>query len=197
MFTGIIKKTGLVNKLIKSNNGLDIYINSKIKLSNRDIGNSICCSGVCLTLTKIRNNLYKFYVSKETLKVSNFSSLKIGDLINLENSLKFGDKISGHLVQGHVDTKAIVKNVSFIGKSWFIDFTIPKNFKKYLIYKGSVAVNGVSLTVSKVFKSSFQVVIIPHTLKLTNLMYLKVKDFVNIEFDIIGKYINKFENEKN
>mgnify|MGYP006128016621 CR=1 FL=1 len=138
-----------------------------------------------------------FYISKETLNKTTFKSLKQGDLINLEKSLKYGDRISGHFVQGHIDTTCRITNIVHIGESWVISFKLPKMFKKYLVKKGSITINGVSLTISNMLINGFQIVIIPHTLKLTNLINLKSKDFVNIEFDVLGKYIKNFINEKN
>ena len=192
MFSGIIKHTGKINKIYKNNNNCIIEIFSNIKFLKSEIGSSISCSGACLTLEKYKKNLSKFYISKETLNRSNFKSSNKGDLINLEKSLKYGDRISGHFVQGHVDTTSEVKKIDFVGKSWFINFELEKKYMKYLIQKGSITVNGISLTVSKILKDGFQIVIIPHTLKLTNLMYLKKKDVVNIEFDVLGKYIKSF-----
>ena len=192
MFTGIIKHTGKINKINKKNNNCAIEVISKIKFSKLEIGSSISCSGTCLTLEKYKKNLSKFYISKETLDRTNFKFMDKGDLINLEKSLKFGDRISGHFVQGHVDTTSVVKSIDLIGKSWFINFKLLKKYKKYLVQKGSITINGVSLTISKILKDGFQVVIIPQTLKLTNLMYLKEKDVVNIEFDVLGKYIKGF-----
>ena len=192
MFNGIIKHTGKISKIYKNNNNCIIEILSKIKFSKNEIGSSISCSGACLTLEKYKGNLSKFYISKETLNRTNFKSSNKGDLINLEKSLKYGDRISGHFAQGHVDTTSIIKKIDFVGKSWFVNFKLPKKYKKYLIQKGSIAINGVSLTISKILKDGFQIVVIPQTLKLTNLMYLKEKDVVNIEFDVLGKYIKKF-----
>ena len=192
MFNGIIKHTGKISKIYKNNNNCNIEILSKIKFSKNEIGSSISCSGACLTLEKYKGNLSKFYISKETLNRTNFRSSNKGDLINLEKSLKYGDRISGHFAQGHVDTTSIIKKIDFVGKSWFVNFKLPKKYKKYLIQKGSIAINGVSLTISKILKDGFQIVVIPQTLKLTNLMYLKEKDVVNIEFDVLGKYIKKF-----
>ena len=192
MFSGIIKHTGKINKIYKKNNNCIIEIHSKIKFSKSEIGTSISCSGTCLTLEKYKGNLSKFYISKETLNRTNFKLSNKGDLINLEKSLKFGDHISGHFVQGHVDITSTIKKIDFVGKSWFISFKLAKKYIKYLIHKGSITINGVSLTVSKILKDGFQIVIIPHTLKQTNLMYLKEKDVVNIEFDVLGKYIKKF-----
>ena len=192
MFNGIIKQTGRISKIYKNNNNCNIEILSKIKFSKNEIGSSISCSGACLTLEKYKGNLSKFYISKETLNRTNFKSSNKGDLINLEKSLKYGDRISGHFAQGHVDTTSIIKKIDFVGKSWFVNFKLPKKYKKYLIQKGSITINGVSLTISKILKDGFQIVVIPQTLKLTNLMYLKEKDVVNIEFDVLGKYIKKF-----
>ena len=192
MFHGIIKHTGKISKIYKNNNNCIIEILSKIKFSKNEIGSSISCSGACLTLEKYKGNLSKFYISKETLNRTNFKSSNKGDLINLEKSLRYGDRISGHFAQGHVDTTSIIKKIDFVGKSWFVNFKLPKKYKKYLIQKGSITINGVSLTISKILKDGFQIVVIPQTLKLTNLMYLKEKDVVNIEFDVLGKYIKKF-----
>ena len=192
MFSGIIKHTGKISKIYKNNNNCIIEILSKIKFSKNEIGSSISCSGTCLTLEKYKGNLSKFYISKETLNRTNFKSSNKGDLINLEKSLKYDDRISGHFVQGHVDTTSTIKKIDFVGKSWFVSFKLPTKYKKYLIQKGSITINGVSLTISKILKDGFQIVVIPQTLKLTNLMYLKEKDVVNIEFDVLGKYIKKF-----
>ena len=192
MFTGIIKHTGKINKIYKNNNNCIIEILSKIKFSKSEIGSSISCSGTCLTLEKYNGNLSKFYISKETLNRTNFKSSNKGDLINLEKSLKYEDRVSGHFVQGHIDTTSTIKKIVFVGKSCFINLKLKKKYKKFLIQKGSITINGVSLTISKILKYGFQIVIIPHTLKLTNLMYLKENDVVNIEFDVLCKYIKRF-----
>jgi len=190
MFNGIIFNTGKVKKKHIDRFGLILTINSKINInSKKEIGSSICCSGACLTLTKYKNKNLSFYISKETIERSNLSMLKINDIVNLEKPIKFGDRISGHFIQGHVDTTARVKKIKLSGKSCYIDFSLEKKFKKYLINKGSIAVNGVSLTIAKVKQNVFQVVVIPHSLKLTNLIKLQEKDLVNIEFDILLKYI--------
>ena len=191
MFSGIIKHTGKINRIYKNNNNCIIEILSKIKFSKSEIGSSISCSGTCLTIEKYKGNISRFYISKETLRRTNFKFLKKGDFVNLERSLKYGDRISGHFVQGHVDTTSAIKKINFVGKSQFIDFKLAKKFKKYLIQKGSITINGVSLTISKILIDGFQIVIIPHTLKLTNLIYLSERSVVNVEFDVLGKYIKK------
>ena len=194
MFNGIIYNTGLVKSIKKSSRyvkgSLVLEINSSIKFKKSDIGESVCCDGVCLTLIRITSNSFLFYLSKETIKRSTFKSIKIGKKINIEKSIQFGQKVSGHYVQGHVDTTAKISQIKIIDKSWVVDFKIPIKFKKNIVEKGSISINGVSLTISKITKFGFQVTIIPHTLKLTNLINLKKGNYVNIEFDILNKYLN-------
>ena len=152
----------------------------------------MCCDGVCLTLIRIKKNTSLFYLSKETIKRSNFKYIKKGNIINIEKSLKHGQKISGHYVQGHIDTTAKIKKIDIIDKTWVVKCVLQnKSLYKSLIEKASIAINGVSLTISKVKNGYFEINIIPHTLKLTNLKYLKVSDFVNVELDIFSKYISK------
>ena len=189
MFTGIIKNTGIVKKIICNKKEMQIGIKSSLKLSKKDLGSSINCSGVCLTLENIYRGLYFFYLSRETLKISNFKNIKLNHIINLEKSLKLGNEIVGHFVQGHVDATSKLKKKYIYGKSWYLYFSISKNFKKFLNYKSPVSINGVSLTIAKVFANSFLIVVIPHTLKLTNLKNIKKNDIVNVEIDIIAKYI--------
>jgi len=189
MFNGIIKNTGKISKIYKKNDNCYLEISSKMKFTKNEIGSSISCSGVCLTIENYNRNLVKFYVSKETLNKTIFKTSKSGDIINLEKSLKYGNRISGHFVQGHVDVTCSIKKILFIGKSWLINLKLLKRYKKYLVPKGSVTINGVSLTITKILKYGFQISIIPQTLKFTNLIYLKEKDLVNVEFDILGKYI--------
>ncbi len=189
MFNGIIRNTAKIYKIVKKKNDCILKVNSKIKFTKSEIGSSISCSGTCLTLENYRNRLSTFYLSKETLDRTIFKFSKEGDIINIEKPLKFGDFVSGHFVQGHVHTTAIVSKIEVLGKSWKINFVLSKKFRKFLIEKGSIAINGVSLTISKIKKEGFQIVIIPKTLKLTNLIYLKKNDLVNVEFDILTKNI--------
>ena len=196
MFTGIIKNIGIIKELKKKNNGYYLIISSKLGFSKKDIGTSISCSGVCLTLTKIKKNKSKnelfFYLSKHTVLTSAFKYLKSGDIVNLEKSMKYGDEFAGHFVQGHVDTTIKVLNVNSDNKkSWIIFFNIPKKFRKFLIEKGSIAINGISLTIAKIFNNKFKVVIIPHTLQNTNLLKLQKNNYVNVEIDLIAKTLLK------
>ena len=168
MFNGIVYNLGKIKNIRKSKKYVSgssvIEIQSNIKFKKSEIGESVSVDGVCLTLIKIMKSSFLFFLSKETLKRSNFKKAKIGNLVNLEKSLKFGSKISGHYVQGHVDTTAKVKNIKIIDRSWVVEFIIEKKFFKFLIEKGSISINGVSLTVSKITKNGFQITIIPHTL---------------------------------
>ena len=192
MFNGLIKNTGKINKIYKRNNNCTLEILSKMKFSKNEIGSSIACSGTCLTLEEYKNNIIKFYVSKETLDKTILKNSKKGDIINLEKPLKYGERISGHFIQGHVDTTSTVKKIKIAGKSLLIDFQLSKKYKKYFVQKGSITINGVSLTIAKITKDGFQISVIPKTLKLTNLINLNEKDTVNIEFDVLGKYIKNF-----
>jgi len=196
MFNGIVYNHGIIKSIKKNpkyvSGSLVIEIASNIRFKKSDIGESVCCDGVCLTLIRIKKRSFLFYLSKETLKRSNFKYAKIGKYINIEKSLLHGQKISGHYVQGHVDSTAKIKNVVLTDKSWIIKLELEnKKLHKYLIEKASIAINGVSLTLSKVTKGCFEINVIPHTLKLTNLRNLKIKDIVNVELDIFGKYILK------
>jgi riboflavin synthase len=196
MFTGIIKNIGVIKELTKKNNGYFLSVISNLNFTKKDIGTSISCSGVCLTLTKIKKNNKKnelyFYLSKHTILTSAYKYLKSGDIINLEKSMKYGDEFAGHFVQGHVDTTIKVLNINTNNsKSWTIFFNIPKKFKKFLIEKGSIAINGVSLTIAEIFANKFKVVIIPHTLQNTNLLKLQKNNYVNVEIDLIAKTLLK------
>ncbi len=195
MFNGIIFNSGKVKQIKKNKKSIYVGIQTKINFNKKDIGSSICCDGVCLTVEKVKKNKIFFYISNETIKRSHFRSLKLNQIINLEKSLSFGKDISGHYIQGHVDTVAKVKKIALIDKTWIIKFKIlEKKFNKFLIEKASISINGVSLTISKINRNFFEVTVIPHSLKLTNLKNLKVNSFVNVELDIFGKYIYKYSN---
>ena len=196
MFNGIIKNTGKVNSVYKGNNNCYIEILTKMKFKKNEIGSSISCDGVCLTLVFYKKYISRFYVSQETIMRSKFKSVKIMDIVNLEKPIKFGNYISGNFVQGHVDTTGKVLNIKKIDKSWILKFYINKKMIKELVEKASISINGVSLTVSKLANNFFEICIIPHTLKLTNLINLSKGDLVNIEIDILSKYVKRFLYEK-
>ena len=196
MFNGIIYNQGKISKILKRPKGINIFVKSNFKLKKKDIGLSIACDGVCLTLISFKSKLMEFYLSNETLVRSKFKFLKTNDIINLELPLKYGTKISGHICQGHVDTISKVLSIKKIDKSYLFDFEIPSKERKNLIEKASICVNGISLTISKVTKKGFQIWIIPHTYNETNLSTLKKNDLVNIEIDILSKYVRNYFNEK-
>ncbi len=196
MFNGIIFDTGKVYKISKRKKGINLFVKSPIKLKKKDVGISIACDGVCLTLISSKNNIIEFYLSNETLVKSKFKKIKIGDVVNLELPLKFGQRLSGHICQGHIDTVAKVLKIKKIDKSYVFEFKIKKKYIKDLVQKGSILINGISLTISKINKNSFETWVIPHTLKLTNLLNSKKNDLVNIEIDILAKYVKKYLNEK-
>ena len=196
MFNGIIFNQGIVSKITKRKKGTNLFLKSNLKIGKKDLGLSIACDGVCLTLMNINNKLMEFYLSNETIQRSKFKNVKVGDHINLELPLKFGNKISGHMCQGHVDCTSKLFSIKKIDKSYLFDFIINQKERVNLVKKASISINGISLTISKKTKKGFQTWIIPHTLNLTNLSELKKNDLVNIEIDILSKYVRKYLNEK-
>ena len=196
MFNGIIFNKGLIKKISKRSKGINIFVKSDLKLNSKDIGVSVACDGVCLTLIKIQNKIMEFYLSNETVKRSKFRYLKINDIINLELPLKYGQKISGHICQGHVDTTGKTLGVKKVDKSYIFDFELNSKERKNIIEKASICINGISLTISRKTKKGFQIWVIPHTYKLTNLSNVKKGSLVNIEIDILSKYVKNFFNEK-
>ena len=196
MFNGIIFNKGLITKISKRSKGINIFVKSDLKLSGKDIGVSVACDGVCLTLITIKKKILEFYLSNETVKRSKFKFLKITDLINLELPLKYGQKISGHICQGHVDTTGKVLSIKKVDKSYIFDFEINSKERRNIIEKASICINGISLTISKKTKKGFQIWVIPHTFELTNLSKVKKGSLVNIEIDILSKYVKNFFHEK-
>ena len=193
MFNGIIFNKGSIKSIKKNSKSILIGIKSNLKIKKEELGSSISCNGVCLTLVKINKKIIYFYISIETIRRSNFSEIKIGDEVNLEKSLVYGQKISGHFTQGHVDTTAKVKKILLVDNSWILKLEFKnKKLIKHLEEKASISINGVSLTISKVSNKNIILNIIPHTLKLTNLKNLRLNDTVNVELDIFGKYIYKY-----
>ena len=196
MFNGIIYNQGKISKILKRPKGINIFVKSNFKLDKKNIGLSVACDGVCLTLISFKSKLMEFYLSKETLVRSKFQYLKTKDVLNLELPLKYGTKISGHICQGHVDTIAKVINIKKVDKSYLFEFQVPTIERKNLIEKASICVNGISLTISKVSKKGFQIWVIPHTYIETNLSTIKKNDLVNIEIDILSKYVRNYFNDK-
>jgi len=196
MFNGIIFNEGVIQDIKKRARGINIFVKSDLRLTKKDIGVSVSCDGVCLTLITITAKVMEFYLSDETIQRSKFKFLKVNNKINLELPLKYGQKISGHICQGHIDTVGIISNIKIIDKSYLFEIEITKKERINLIEKASVCVNGISLTISKLTKNGFQIWVIPHTFKLTNLSTLKKSSLVNIEIDILSKYVRNYFNDK-
>ena len=196
MFTGIVSHIGKVTKISHPNDWellVDVinYNNpdNNFNINSIAIGASISCSGICLTLKKVSNNTLFFDVSDETREKTNFSNWKVGSLINLEKSLKVGDELGGHFVYGHVDTTAVISSIEKINGSYKITFNINRDFLKYFAPKGSVSVDGVSLTVNDVDNDFFTVNIVPFTWLHTSFKNYKIGTVVNIEIDILVRYL--------
>lgn len=197
MFTGIIQELGEVIEIKKLQGGAILRIkNDKIAFDSK-IGDSISINGVCLTVVKKDRNELLFDLSEETLRRTNLGSLKTGERVNLEMSLTPQSKVGGHFVTGHVDTTGKIMSKTYIGDMIKMEFKVPEEIMRFLVEKGSVAVDGISLTVVDILKDSFTVVIIPHTAKLTTMGFKDVGDIVNIEVDILGKYVARFLNMNN
>ena len=196
MFNGIIFNQGTLKKIIKRPKGLNIFLKTDLKLKKKDLGISVACDGVCLTLISIKNGILEFYLSNETINRSNFRNIKVGSTLNLELPLKYKQSISGHICQGHVDTVGKILLISKIDKSYLFKFQIDKKFRKELIEKASISINGISLTISKLTQNGFEIWVIPHTFKLTNLSKLSKGSIVNIEIDILSKYVRNYLNVK-
>ncbi|PQL95821.1 riboflavin synthase [Apibacter adventoris] len=188
MFTGIVEITGKVIHLKKENNNLEISINASF-LNELKIDQSIAHNGVCLTVVDIKQNFYTVTAVAETLKKTNLLDLKEGDRINLERCVKVSDRLDGHIVQGHVDQTGMLKSIENQNGSFLLTFTYEGDH--ITVEKGSISVNGISLTVVESIANQFSVAIIPYTWENTNLIDLKLGGKVNLEFDIIGKYIQK------
>lgn len=190
MFTGIIENLGKVTKLDREKDNLNITIQSQITQELK-IDQSVSHNGVCLTVVEINNNEYTVTAIKETLDKTNLNELKIKDAVNLERGMKLGARLDGHIVQGHVDCIARCISVSEDNGSWIYRFGYKKNIDFITIEKGSITINGVSLTVVNSEVNSFSVAIIPYTYENTTFHLLKENDIVNLEFDVIGKYVSK------
>ncbi|MFZ5554525.1 MAG: riboflavin synthase [Bacteroidota bacterium] len=188
MFTGIIEAAGIVKKLEKENSNLHLHIQSSVSPELK-IDQSVAHNGVCLTVVEVKNDIHVVTAIKETLDKSNIGLLKEGSLINLERCMKLNDRLDGHIVQGHVDQTALCTGIKEENGSWRFTFSYDASKGNVTVEKGSVTVNGVSLTVVDSGKDYFSVAIIPYTFEHTNFKSLKKGDAVNLEFDIIGKYV--------
>jgi len=189
MFTGIIENLSEIKEINKEGDNLSISLISKIT-NQLKIDQSLSHNGVCLTVVDINDNIYKVTAIKETILKSSIKNWRIGDIINIERAMKLGDRLDGHMVQGHVDQTATCTKISEENGSWYFYFEYQKS-SNLTIEKGSISINGVSLTIVESMDNGFSVAIIPYTYENTNFKNIKVGDLVNIEFDMIGKYIHK------
>ena len=192
MFSGIIQGTGT----IVNNESNDTFIKTDVDLNDCKVGSSISCNGVCLTATSIEKNnnnqfIFSVNIGEETRERSNLYSQEFHKLINIEKSIKIGDELSGHFVYGHVDCVTNILNIQKLESSWDFKFKINESMKKFVTEKGSIAINGISLTIAKVELDNFTISIIPHTYENTNLRSAKIDDQVNIEYDALARYVVK------
>ena len=187
MFTGIIERAGIVKKIEQNH----LTIEVKDFLSDVKVGDSIAVNGACLTVVRLDSDSFKIELMPETLRVTNFSRLKEGGKVNLEKSLKVGDKLDGHFVLGHVDGVGIIKEIRREGEFVDLIVSVPEGLRKYVAKKGAIAVNGISLTIAEDLKDNFRVSLITHTREVTNFKDIKEGDLVNLEVDILARYLEK------
>jgi riboflavin synthase len=192
VFTGIIEEVGTVQELRIVSLGAAVTVAAARCAPGLKIGDSIAVNGVCLTVTRFGSNSFSSDVSAETLRISNFSRMKPGSRVNLERSLMVGDRLGGHFVQGHVDGVGHFRSKVPSGEGFEVFFDFPRELERYLVHKGSISVNGISLTIASLAPELFSVAVIPHTFESTNLSQLAIGDAVNLEADILGKYLERF-----
>ena len=192
MFTGIIEALGKIKGIQKSGRSIRMTIDAGFSLDETRVGDSISVSGVCLTAVEINGRIFKMDMSPETYAVTNFSRAKIGDRVNLERALRLCDRLDGHLVSGHIDGTGTISNKKILDNAIVIVIEAPEALTRYMIKKGSVALDGISLTINNCTNNSFEITIIPHTAKLTTIGFKKAGDIVNIETDMLGKYVERF-----
>ncbi len=193
MFTGIIQEVGKIVEIEKNFKSIIYSISSSFDTNEIKIGDSVSINGVCQTVIKKEDNVLTFEAMFETINSTNFTNLKKGDFVNTEYAMKLSDKLSGHIVSGHIDTTGKILSIKEVDNSKVIEIQSPNDF---LIEKGSISIDGISLTVQNLYENSFDTVVLPHTFNNTNLKYRKTGDSVNLEFDIFAKYIKKFTEQK-
>jgi riboflavin synthase len=192
VFTGIVEGLGTVKSLTRVAGGMRMGIQPDFPLDHVRMGDSIAVSGACLTIVDFQNNILGVDVAPETLSKTTLGQTKVGDRVNLEQALRFGDRLGGHLVSGHVDGVGVVKAKQPVANATLWTLGVPEALSRYTVQKGSVAVDGISLTVNACNRTTFEVSIIPHTAKITTMGLKEVGDPVNIETDMIGKYVERF-----
>lgn len=192
MFTGIVEETGKIKSFKKDANGATIEVECSVVLEDVKLGDSIAINGCCQTVTELTSSGFRARVSDETLSVTTFNDLKSGNLVNLERALTLNSRLGGHIVTGHIDCRGKFLYAENLTDFYNLTFEIPSEQSKYVVHKGSITVNGISLTVAEINANIFKCAIIPHTYQNTTLKNLSNGDFVNIETDILGKYVEKF-----
>lgn len=197
MFTGLIEEIGSVKNVNKGISSAKITIKAEKVLEDIKLGDSISTNGVCLTVTEFNNRSFSVDIMPETMRKSNLKNLKIGSKVNLERALKVGDRLGGHIVSGHIDGIGTIKSFQKEDNATWVSIEVPKEILRYIVYKGSICVDGTSLTVAYVDNKVFKISIIPLTKEETTLLSKKVGEEVNIECDVVGKYIEKFLSFKN
>lgn len=200
MFTGIVEEIGIVDKIIEGNKSSKIFIKGNKVLKETNIGDSICTNGVCLTVCSINNNVFEVDVMAETLSRSDLGNLKVGSKVNLERALILNTRMGGHIVSGHIDGTGEIVSFKNDDNAVWVTIKASKDILKYIVEKGSIAIDGISLTVAYVDESIFKVSVIPHTKDETTLLSKKINSTVNLECDVIGKYVEKllgFRNKEN
>jgi len=197
MFTGIIEEIGKIESISKKGGGLRIHVSAPKSIGELNINDSIAINGVCQTVISKKGKVFEVEAVEETLKKTSFGNLKSRDAVNLELPMRLNERLGGHLVLGHVDCTGTIKNITKRNNSWIFTLEFPKIFLKYVIQVGSIAIDGVSLTIAELSSNKLIVSIIPHTMKNTIFNSYKIKQVVNLEFDIIGKYIERIHSEVN
>ena len=196
MFTGLVEETGIIVDLKKINDGLECVIEADLVLEDLKTNDSISCSGICLTATKVNENSFKVQLVNETLERTTAKHWKESSVLNLERALLPSTRLGGHLVQGHVDTVTTIKNIQRLDESAIFTFEIDAVNRKYIVEKGSVCLDGISLTVASISETQFTIALIPHTLGVTSWENSRVGDQVNLEVDIMAKYIENMMSKK-
>jgi riboflavin synthase len=192
VFTGIIEEVGVIREMPFPAETATVAVSAKLVMADLNVGDSICVDGVCLTATRIGPDYFVCDISSETLRRSNFKQARQGAKVNLERSLMVGERLGGHYVLGHVDDVGRLAGKTASGHGYDMVFNFPGELGRYMVFKGSIAINGISLTIASLQKGSFAVSVIPHTYQSTNLNQLRIGDPVNLEVDVIGKYFERF-----
>ena len=196
MFTGIIEGLGTITAIQPAGKGKKISFSSDFSMEGLSVGDSIAVNGACLTAVRSEKKSFAVDVSPETVVKTTFGTARIGDRVNLERALRLTDRIDGHLVSGHIDGIGTMSQKKHSGNALLVSITVSDSLTRYMINKGSVAVDGISLTINNLTRGGFEISVIPHTAKLTTLVSKKIGEYVNIETDLIGKYVERFMNEK-